>query len=121
MSTENKEIIRKLNEGFVENDAEKILSYVADDVRWDMLGTFSHMGKEAFRKELHNENFVGTPTLSYKNAIAEGDYVAVEGEVQCMKKDGSMFDAFFFDMYKLADGKIKEMRSYVIEKNKPVF
>ena len=112
----NKEVIQKVNEGFAENDAEKIISYVADDVRWDMPGTFSHVGKEAFRKEINNEDFEGVPTIITKNEIAEGDYVAVEGEVQCKKKDGGMFDAFFFDIYRLENGKIKEMRSYVIEK-----
>ncbi len=112
----NKEIIRKVNEGFEEGDNEKILLYVADDVRWDMPGTFAHVGKDAFRKEINNENFEGVPTIKIKNEIEEGDCVAVEGEVQCRKKGGGIFDAFFFDIYRLEDGKIKEMRSYVIEK-----
>jgi len=112
----NKEIIRKVNEGFSEGDTEKILLYVADDVRWDIPGMPSHIGKDAFRKEINNENFTGLPTITIKNEIGEGDFVAVEGEVQCRKKDGGMLDAFFCDTYRLADGKIKEMRSYVIEK-----
>ena len=116
MATKNKAIIRKVNEGFAEGDTEKILLYVADDVRWDMPGTFAHVGKDAFRKEINNENFVGVPAITIKNEIGEGDHVAVEGTVQCRKKDGGMFDAFFFDIYLLEDGKIKEMRSYVIEK-----
>ncbi len=94
--------------------------HVADDVCWDMPGTFSHVGKDAFRKEINNENFEGAPVITIKTEIADGDYAAVEGEVQCRKKDGGMFDAFFFDIYRLQDGKIKEMRSYVIEKNKPI-
>ncbi len=53
----NKEIIQKVNKGFAENDTEKILSHVADDVRPDMPGTFDHIGKDAFRKEINNENF----------------------------------------------------------------
>ncbi len=47
----NKEIIRKVNEGFAEGDTEKILLYVADDVRWDMPGMPSHMGKTHFVKK----------------------------------------------------------------------
>jgi uncharacterized protein len=116
MTMKNKEIIRKVNEGFVTGDTEKILSYVADDVRWDMPGTFAHVGKDAFRKEINNEAFEGVPTITIKNEIEEGEHVAVEGEVQCRKKDGGVFDAYFFDFYRLENGKIKEMRSYVIEK-----
>ena len=70
-------------------------------------------------KKINNDNFIGLPTISIKNEIEEGDYVAVEGTVQCQKRDGGMLDAFFFDLYKLENGKIKEMRSYVVEKKKP--
>ena len=116
--TTNKEIIQKVNEGFSEGDNEKILRYIADDVRWDIVGISTHIGKDAFDKEINNENFEGKPTITIKNEIAEGDMVSVEGEVQCAKKGGGILDAFFFDIYKLQDGKIKEMRSYLIEKNK---
>ena len=112
----NKEIIRKVNEGFSEGNNEKILLYVADDVRWDIMGISTHIGKEAFRKEINNENFEGVPIITTKNEIEEGDRVAVEGEVQCMMKNGKMLDAFFFDSYLLENGKIKEMRSYLVEK-----
>lgn len=113
---ENKEIIEKINEGFAEGDTEKILLYVADDIRWEMAGGFTHVGKDAFRKEIDNDNFEGTPTITIKTIIAEGDYVGVEGELQCNMKSGSIFNASFFDIYRLEDGKIKEMRSYVVEK-----
>jgi len=116
MAAKNKEIIQKVNEGFAEGDTEKILSYVAEDVRWDIPGTSSAVGKDQFRKEINNENFEGNPTITIKKEIEEGDYVAVEGEVKCRKKGGGIFDAFFFDIYHLENGKIREMRSYVIEK-----
>ncbi len=112
----NKEIIRKVNEGFTEGNNEKILLYVAEDVTWEMPGAFNHKGKDSFRKELDNENFIGPVGIKIKNELEDGDKIAVEGEVQCKKKDGSLFDALFFDFYRLKDGKIEEMRSYVIEK-----
>ena len=86
-----------------------------------MPGTFANVGKDAFRKEINNDAFEGGPTIDIKTEIEEGKYVAVEGEVQCKKKDGGMFDAFFFDIYRLRDGKIKEMRSYVVPKNRNLF
>jgi uncharacterized protein len=112
----NKEIIRKVNEGFAEGNVEKILLHVADDVRWDIVGFSTHTGKEAFGKEVKNENFEGLPVITVKTEIEEGDQLAVEGEVQCRMKGGKIFNACFFDLYRLENGKIKEMRSYVIEK-----
>jgi ketosteroid isomerase-like protein len=117
----NKQIIQKVNEGFAENDTEKIMQYVADDVRWDVMGASIAVGKDAFLREVNNEHFIGLPSIKIKNEIEQKDWVAVEGEVQCAKKDGGMLDAFFFDIYRLENGKIKEMRSYVIEKNKSFY
>ena len=117
----NKEIIRKVNKAFTEDDAETILSYLADDVTWIMPGTFSHSGKDAFRKEINNETFAGPPAITVRTEIEEGDHVSVDGEVKCTKINGDVFDAFFADFYRFENGKIKEMRSYVIEKNKKLF
>ena len=117
----NKEIIREVNDAFSRDDADKILSYLADDITWEMAGTFTHKGKDAFRKEINNEAFAGPPVITVKTEIEEGNYVTVEGEVKCTKINGDIFDAFFVDVYRLEDGKIKEMRSYVVEKNKKAF
>lgn len=114
----NKEIINEVNAGFAGGDSEKILSYLAGDVLWEVPGTFSHVGIDAFREELNNGTFEGLPVIKIKNEIAEGDYVGIEGELQCRKKNGGTFDAFFFDLYRLENGKIKELRSYVVEKNR---
>ena len=113
----NKEIIQRVNQGFNAGDTEAILSYLTDDVRWNIAGMSTAVGKEEFRKEIHNENFEGLPAIIIKNEIEEGDYVAVEGEVQCKKKDGGIFHAFFHNKYHLEEGRIKEMTSYVVPKD----
>ena len=114
--SENKEIVRKINKGFASGDTEAILEHIADDVRWDIPGFSTAIGKEAFRKEIHNENFQGLPTITVTNDIAEGDYVAVEGEVKALTKNGAPFDAFFHNKYRLEDGKVKHMTSYLVVK-----
>jgi ketosteroid isomerase-like protein len=112
----NKEIIRKVNKGFASGDTQAILSHLTDDIRWDIAGISKAIGKEAFRKEISNEHFEGLPTITIKNEIEEGDFVAVEGEVQCKIKGGGILDAVFFDLYRMENGKIKELKSFVVEK-----
>jgi ketosteroid isomerase-like protein len=110
----NKEIIQKVNDGFAAGDPEAILAFVADDVRWDVVGISTAIGKEEFRKEIKNEGFQGVPKINVTGAIEEGDRVAVEGTVQATTKDGQIIDLFFHNAYRLEDGKIKEMRSYLV-------
>ena len=116
MTTKNKEIIRKVNDGFAADDTETILSYVADDVRWTIAGMSTAVGKDEFRKEIHNDAFEGPPTITIKNEIEEGNFVAVEGTVQCKMKGGGIFEALFHNTYCLEAGKIKEMTSYIVPK-----
>jgi uncharacterized protein len=114
MTAKNKEIIRKINRGFEEDDVEAILSCLADDVRWDVAGYFTANGKEEFRKQIHNEAFVGAPAITIINEIAEGDYVAVEGRVESRMKTGVLFKAVFHNTYRLENQKVKAMTSYVV-------
>lgn len=114
MTTKNKEIVRKLNKGFEADDTASILSCLADDIRWDVAGAFTAIGKEEFRKQIHNDNFAGAPMITIKNEIAEGNYVAVEGSVECRMKNGVLFKAFFHNSYYLENEKIKEMTSYLV-------
>lgn len=114
MTTRNKEIIRKLNKGFEADDTEAILSCLADDIRWDVAGAFTAIGKEEYRKQIHNDNFVGAPAITIKNEIAEGNFVTVEGSVECKMKDGNIFKAVFHNTYRLENEKVKAMTSYLV-------
>lgn len=112
----NKEIVRQVNDGFASGDVDLIMSHIADDVRWDVVGISTAIGKDAFRKEVKNENFEGVPDITIHNAIEEGDRVAVEGEVVTRFKGGAVVELFFHNAYRLEGGKIKELRSYLVFK-----
>lgn len=114
MTAANKEIIRKINRGFEADDVEAILSCLADDVRWDVPGHFTAIGKEEFRQQIHNEAFVGAPTITIINEIAERDRVAVEGRVESRMKTGILFKAVFHNTYHLENQKVKAMTSYAV-------
>jgi ketosteroid isomerase-like protein len=116
----NKEIIRKVIAGFEADDLDAIMEHLADDVRCDMVGQFTVIGKDEYRKKQKpNQEFILPGTITILNEIEDGDTVAVEGVVKCKMKNGTKFEAFFSDFFKLENGKIKEMRFYVIPKNKP--
>ena len=46
--------------------------------------------------------------LNFNGNTEEAFNFYKSGEVQCMK-NGGLFDAVFFDFYRLVDGKIKEI------------
>ena len=114
--TENKKIVQQYMDGFVASDHEMILSCLTDDVEWYMPGFFSHKGKEAFDKEIENENFTGSPSIQIFRMIEENDIVIAEGAVQAKMKNGGMLNAVFCDVFEMENGKIKKLISYLMNK-----
>jgi uncharacterized protein len=111
----NKEIIRKVNDGFMKGDVNAIVQHVTDDVTWELPGVFFRRGKEEFGKEAINENWRPL-VITHINEMEEGNLVAVEGTVETTMPTGEQLSLCFFDIYRMENGKIKEMRSYVLPK-----
>jgi len=111
----NKRTVEKYMEGFRKSDHAAVLSCLADDVEWVIPGMFHVRGKAAFDKEIENDAFVGSPTITITRLTEENDVVAAEGKVSCAKKDGGVLNAVFCDIFVLQEGKIKHLISYLME------
>ncbi|RYY68108.1 MAG: nuclear transport factor 2 family protein [Chitinophagaceae bacterium] len=115
--SDNKKTIENYMQGFRESDHEKILSCLTEDVIWEMPGIYKHIGKEAFDKEIENENFVGSPTIQVHRLVEEGNIVIAEGAVQGEMINGNKLDAVFCDVFVFEGEKIKRLTSYLMSKN----
>jgi ketosteroid isomerase-like protein len=114
-TTKNKKAIEKYMDGFNKSDHTQILSCLTDDVEWDLPGAFHLVGKEAFDKEIENDAFVGSPTITIKRLIEENDVVIAEGAVRCKSKDGGLLNAVFCDVFVMKNAKIQRLTSYLAE------
>jgi ketosteroid isomerase-like protein len=117
MMTDNKKAVEKYMEGFRRSDHQLILECLTDDVVRIMPGVYEHKGKEAFDREIENENFVGSPTVQIKHLTEEGDVVIAEGAVQGRMKNGNSLDAVFCDVFEMEGGKIRRLTSYLMSLN----
>jgi ketosteroid isomerase-like protein len=113
--SENKKTVERYMDGFRKSDHEEILSCLTDDVEWDIPGTFHAVGKVEFDKEIENEAFVGSPTLTITRMTEENDVVIAEGTVRVKKREGGFLNAVFCDAFTMRDGKIKHLISYLME------
>jgi uncharacterized protein len=76
---------------------------------------FHAVGKEEFDKEIENEAFVGSPTLTITRMTEENDVVIAEGTLRVMKREGGFLNAVFCDAFTMREGKIKHLISYLME------
>ncbi|MEW5677146.1 nuclear transport factor 2 family protein [Flavobacterium enshiense] len=112
--TPNKKTVQDYMEAFKVLDHEVILSCLTDDVTWHIPGSFTISGKEAFDKEIENENFVGKPIIEVIRMVEENDIVVAEGTVQCEMKTGEVLNLVFCDVFQMHNGKIKQLTSYLM-------
>src|SRR5690606_4864548 len=75
MSAENKEIVRKVNSAFEENNMDAVLEQCTDNIKWVMVGNASVEGKEEIRKWMAsgNENGNCLSQINSARLVAEGD------------------------------------------------
>ena len=113
--SKNKKTVETYIDGFRRSDHEQVLSCLTDDIEWDIPGMFHAVGKEEFDKEIENEAFVGSPTLTITRMTEENDVVIAEGTVRATKREGGFLNAVFCDAFTMRDGKIKHLISYLME------
>lgn len=111
----NKRTVHRYMDGFNKSDHAQILSCLTDDVEWLMPGLFHLIGKEAFDKEIENDAFVGTPTITIARLTEENDVVVAEGSVRSARRDGGVLNAVFCDVFVMDGAKIKQLTTFLTE------
>jgi ketosteroid isomerase-like protein len=117
----NKQTVQKYIEGFNKSDHLQILSCLTDDIEWVMPGVFHLSGKEAFDKEIENDAFVGSPTITITRMTEENDVVVAEGTVRSARKGGGLLNAVFCDVFAMQRAQIRHLTTFLQEQSiKPV-
>lgn len=111
--TNNKTTVERYIDGFNALDHALILSCLTDDVEWIMPGTFHHVGKDAFDKEIENDAFEGKPVVAITRMTEENDVVIAEGTVMATKKGGEKLPLVFCDVFEMRDGKIAKLIGFI--------
>ena len=111
----NKQTVQKYMDAFARTDHAEVLSCLTDDVEWVIPGAFHTTGKAAFDKEIENDAFVGSPTISVSRMTEEHDVVVAEGSVRSARRDGGLLNAVFCDVFVMQSAKIRLLTSYLME------
>jgi ketosteroid isomerase-like protein len=117
-AAENKETVRQMREA---KGIEPMLATMSDDVRWTIIGStkYSHTmnGKQEIMDKLLRPIFAEMESMGSNhvdNVIAEGDYVVVQQHASGRKtKTGNPYNNTYCLVYKVIDGKIKEITEYL--------
>ncbi len=100
-------------------DRALFVASLADDATWTVTGQYSwartFTGKQSILNDLHGHVRARlaerTRTIAHR-FIADGDYVVVEAKGDNVTREGVRYDNDYCLVFRLEDGKIREIREY---------
>lgn len=113
MTKINNQLLKKISEEFAKGNLEFCTAYLADDIKWNILGNSPIIGKEnvlEVSKMLQLESF---PIITIKNVVAEGDFVVVESTGKARTKDGKPYNQTYCDVFQFNGEKLHEITTYL--------
>ncbi len=114
MNLNNKAILEKANAAVTQGENEGFLSFCTDDTEWTFVGDKTLRGKEAVRQYMAKA-YVEPPKFMVEHLIAEGEFVTAIGKISMKNEDGKMVDYSYCDVWRFRDGKMAELKAFVIE------
>lgn len=100
-------------------DRALFVASLADEATWTVTGQYSwartFTGKQSILNDLHGHVRARlaerTRTIAHR-FIADGDYVVVEAKGDNVTREGVRYDNDYCLVFRLEDGKIREIREY---------
>lgn len=113
MSDANKRVLEQANAAVRAGDNEGFLSFCTEDIVWSTVGGDTLRGKQAVRAWMEKE-YLRPPEFTVRQLIAEGEHVAALGDITSLDAVGRPVPNAYCDVWRLRDGKLAELRAYVI-------
>ena len=113
MEINNKAILEKANASVTKGDNEGFLAFCTEDTEWTFVGDRTLQGKEAVRQYMATA-YVEPPKFMVENLIAEADFVTAIGQISMKDEDGKMVNYSYCDIWRFRDGKMAELKAFVI-------
>jgi len=112
----NATILQQANEFVKKGNYESFLTYCTKDTKWFFVGERILEGKDKVRQYMR-EFYLEPPVFTVEKTIEEGSYVTVMGEITLKAADGAYNHYDYCDVWRFEDGKIAELKAFVIKRN----
>ncbi|AMP99524.1 Ketosteroid isomerase [Pedobacter cryoconitis] len=111
----NATILHKANEFVKKGNYESFLVYCTQDTKWFFVGERILEGRDKVR-EYMKEFYLEPPVFTVEKTIEDGNYVTVTGEITLKAANGTYNHYDYCDIWRFENGKIAELKAFVIEK-----
>ncbi|MGB9991576.1 nuclear transport factor 2 family protein [Pseudoduganella rhizocola] len=111
----HKAILIAANAAISAGDHEGFLAFCDENIEWSTVGGETLHGKDAVRSWMKTE-YIRPPEFNVHELIADGDLLAALGEIVVQDEAGQRALHAYCDVWRFKDGKMVELRAFVIKK-----
>lgn len=115
----NKIILENANKAIVNGEHEIFLSYLTDDIKWNFLGDRIICGKDQVSRYI-NDAYIRPPVFDVENIVSEGNYVTAIGRIKIIDESDHWTEYDYCDLWRFENGKMAELKAFVIKKQTSV-
>ena len=102
----DKQLLKKIGEEFAKGNLEFAEKYLAEDIRWTVLGEEPIVGKEQVLEVSKMLQLQSYPVITIKNIITENEWVVIECTGKATTKNGKPYNQTYCDVFKFKGEKL---------------
>src|SRR5215204_3339636 len=111
--TSNKQLLKKISEEFAKGNLRFSEAYLAEEIKWNILGDDTVVGKEQVLELTKMAQLESFPVIKIKNIISEGNYVVIESTGEAKTIKGNPYNQVYCEVYRFDNEKLQEITTYL--------
>ena len=109
----NNELLKRISEEFAKGNLAFSEEFLADDIKWNILGSDTIVGKEQVLEVSKMAQLQSYPVITIKNIVQEGDWVVIESTGEAKTKKGKQYNQAYCEVYRFDNEKLQEITTYL--------
>ena len=109
----NGELFKRISEEFAKGNLGFCEAFMADDIKWNILGSDTIVGKEQVLEVSKMAQLQSYPLITIKNIFQEGDCVVIESTGEAKTKNGKQYNQAYCEVYRFDNEKLQEITTYL--------
>jgi ketosteroid isomerase-like protein len=109
----NDELLKKISEEFAKGNFRFSEPFLADDIKWNILGNETIVGKEQVLEVSKMTQLQSYPAITIKNIVQEGNCVVIESTGEAKTKKGKLYNQAYCEVFRFDNEKLQEITTYL--------
>ena len=104
---------KDISEQFAKGNMDFVELYLADDIRWNILGSETVSGRDQVLEANKMAQLQNFPKVTIKNIVGEGRFVVVESTGEARTQSGKQYNQAYCEIFRFSSDELEEVTTYL--------